>query len=172
MKKTKKLMLAGMAAVPILSFGSIAAAASSDTNPQDSLVEKIATKFNLNKDEVKAVFDEEHFARRAEHEQEFADQLADAVSEGELSQEQADKITAKRKELNEQRETNKSEFDSLTDEERKSRMDEERAALDSWLEENDIDRHWLMMGGHRGFNGPGGPGMFGQREHSDNSAEQ
>lgn len=154
-----KVMLAGLVALPVIGATSLAMAADTGANPRDTLVEKLATKFNLNKDDVKAVFDEEHAAREAEHQKAYEEKLAQAVTDGKLTQEQADKVIAKSKELQAAREAHKTDWANLGQDERKAKIDEERTAIDQWLKDNNIDRKWLMMGGRGGHGMGRGHGM-------------
>ena len=156
MKRIKKsLLVAGvLATAGISSLGavSMASAATSSTG-QDSLIDKIASKFKLNKDEVKAVFDEDRTTREAEREQKMKDKLAQAVKDGKLTQAQADKITAKMAEM-------KTFMESLKDKtetERKSAMDTKRDEIKKWIEDNNIPEGYMPMGP----GGPGGHGMMG-----------
>ncbi len=122
-------------------------------NPFSSLVETIANKFNLNKTEVQAVFDEQRTQMQAAREQETKDQIAQLVTDGKLTQAQADKINAKRTELEAERANGQTQTQSERDSEREAHKTE----LDTWLKENDIDSEYvyLLMGGGRGH-GPGG----------------
>ena len=129
------------------------------TNTENtSLVDKIASKFHLNKTDVQKVFDEDHAARQAEHEQAAKDQLAAWVKDGSLTQAQADKITAKRAEMKADRDANRDAMQSMTATERKAAMDAKKAELDKWASDNGIDVKYLMPGrggeGHMG--GPRG----------------
>lgn len=131
-----------------------------------SLVDALASKFNLNKSDVKAVFDTNREQMQAQHEQEIKDQAAQLVKDGKLTQAQADALSAKRAELQKEREANRAADQDLTRDQRKATMDERRTALEAWLKEQGIDAQYryLLMGG-RGH-GPGGPdGMHTQ--HSD-----
>lgn len=136
------------------------------TDPMSSLVGAIASKFNLETSEVQAVFDEQRTAMEAEREKETKEKVAALVTDGKLTQAQADKINAKRSEMKEQREAARDDMEGKTAEERKSAMEAKKTELDTWLEENDIDESYayLLMGGGRGHGGPGGPG--GPREDS------
>ncbi len=118
-----------------------------------SLVDKIASKFNLNKDEVQKVFDENRAAHEAEHEQDFKDKLATLVKEGKITQAQSDKIQAKHDEMKADRDKNMESFKNMTEDERKAAMDAKRDELKQWAQDNGIDESYLMpmRGG-----GPGG----------------
>ena len=105
----KNLLVAATAAT--LSLGALvpmAAMAQSDsTTGSSSIVDKIASKFSLNKADVQKVFDEEHVARQAEHEQAYKDKIAAAVKDGKLTQAQADKVLAKHAEMKAEMEKNR-----------------------------------------------------------------
>ena len=110
------------------------------TTGSDSLVTKLAQKFNLKEDEVKAVFDEEKTARNAERLAEQSDRLQDAVDDGDITAEQKTLIENKQKELEDKREA-------------------AQDALEQWAEDNDIDDQYLRglgKGGHGGRGGFGG----------------
>jgi hypothetical protein len=126
-------------------------ALSGDTGSSTSIVEKIASKFNLNKAEVQKVFDEERTVHEAEHQQAMKDRLAQAVKDGKLTQDQADKITAKQAEM-------KAYMDSLKDkthEERHMAMESKRTELEQWAKDNNIPTEYLGKMGGRGGHGGG-----------------
>ncbi len=129
----------------------------STTDPMGNLVSAIATKFNLNKSDVQKVFDEQRTQMDAQREQAVKDQIAQLVKDGKLTQAQADKINAKRAELEKEREANRTSDQNLTAEQRKTKMDEHRTAIDTWLKDNNINTQYayLLMGGGRGHGGPG-----------------
>lgn len=130
------------------------AAATDTTKSGDhmsSLVEEIASKFSLDKTKVQAVFDEQREAHQAEREQETKERLATAVTEGKLTQAQADMITAKQAEM-------KTFMESLkdkTEDERHAAMDTKRDELKKWAQDNSIPEEYFHPGG-RGH-GPSGP---------------
>lgn len=163
----KQLIAAGVTAsvaVAGLTGLSMASAAtqsnSASNNPMSSLVSALATKFNLKTSDVQAVFDEQHTQMEAQRNSEVKTKLAQLVKDGKLTQAQADAITAKRSELQKQRDSNRASMDGKTHAERKTAMDTERSALDTWFSDNDIstDYRYLVFGGGRGHGGPGGPG--------------
>jgi len=156
---SKKTLLAG-AAVAAVSIGviggtgmaSAATPSSTADNSNTSIVDKIATKFNLNKDEVKAVFDEERAAKHAEHKAERAEQLTTAVKDGKLTQAQADYITKAQAEIEALMETATpgTETDTVR-EQIKAKME----ALHTWAKDNNVDFSYLG-GGHHGHGGHDG----------------
>jgi polyhydroxyalkanoate synthesis regulator phasin len=155
---SKRTLIAGaaVAAVGLAGIGGVglASAATNSNSTGTSIVDKIATKFNLNKDEVQAVFDEEHKEHRAEMQQDRADRLAESVKDGKLTQEQADYITAAFKEIESlMGNARPGEQSDGTHEQIKAKMD----ALHTWAKENDVDLPDLVFGAHSaGHGGHGG----------------
>jgi hypothetical protein len=134
--KNKKNLLVGAA---VLSFGltsiagmSIASAASNTDTGSSSLVDKIASKFNLKKDDVQKVFDEDKTAREAERQKDFSDRLQKKVDSGDITAAQKTLIENKAKEL-------------------QTKKDTEQKDLQKWASDNKIDMKYLMHGifGHQ-----------------------
>jgi competence protein ComGC len=144
--------LTSIAGVHIASAETAGGSASSD--PMSSLVQKIATKFNLNKDDVQKVFDEDKAAREAEHDKQVDARLQKLVDAGTITSAQKTAIENKLKELKEARQADREEMKTLSDTERQSKMDERKNELESWAKEQGIDLTKLkgIFGG-----GPGGP---------------
>lgn len=159
MKRYKKpLMIAG--AFSSLAFASVTgvgltSAATSGSDGSSGLIDKIATKFNLNKDEVKAVFEEERTAREAEMKAKMEERLSKAVTDGKITEEQKQKIITKLAELKSEREANKDSMKDKTDEERKAAMEAKKSEIEKWASDNGIPVEYLRIGG--GHGGPGGP---------------
>jgi hypothetical protein len=133
-------------------------ASSTSTNPMSSLVDAVATKFNLNKADVQQVFDEQKSKMDAEREQTIKDKVAKLVTDGKITQAQADLINAKRAEMQKQHDANKASMQSMSDTERKAAMEKEKTDLETWASQNNIDSQYLRYifggghghGGHRG----------------------
>lgn len=130
-RRLSTLAIAGAVGILGLGGASAASALSGTSSSSDSLVDRLVEKFNLNKTEVQAVFDEEQKARTAERTAEQSERLQDAVDDGDITAEQKTKIEAKLKELQAARET-------------------ERTALEKWATDNKIDTQYLMGRGHGG----------------------
>lgn len=162
-------MIAGVGAT--VGLGSLlavaGASAATNTSGSDNLVSKIAAKFNLNQDEVKAVFDEDRATHEAEMRANVDEKLTQAVTDGKITEAQKTLITDKMAELKSTREANKDSFQNLTESERKAKIDEERAAIEKWATDNNIPKEFLRMAGPRGH-GPGGHGPRG--DASDDNA--
>lgn len=168
----KKVIIASSIAalgVTGLAGGAVFATANntSGTDPMSGLVSAIATKFNLKKDDVQKVFDEQRTQMETQREQEVKDQVAQLVKDGKLTQAQADKINAKRAELVKEREANRTSEQNLTDAQRKTKMEERKTMLDTWLKDNNIDSQYayLLMGGRGGPDG-------GKRDSRSSSSQR
>ena len=127
----------------------------SSSDPQSSLIDKIASTFNIDKSKLQTVFDEDREAREAAREKEQAAKLQTLVDNGTITSAQKTVIEKKIAELKSQREANCDTMKDLTDDERKAKMDEERTALEAWAKEQALDLSKLkgVLGG-----GPGGHG--------------
>lgn len=165
MKISKKMLvtLSAGTVVGLSSLGLMAAASAATSTSGNSLVDKIATKFNLKKADVQAVFDQEHAERDAQRLADIQTKLATAVKDGKLTQAQSDALLAKIKEVQSIREANKDKFSSMSQTERKAAMDAEKAAMDKWIADNKIPSEFarLVMGGGRGHGHGGGHGFGG-----------
>jgi hypothetical protein len=156
----KPLMVAGAVATIGLAgsamAANIAAAETSGTAAagSGSLADKIATKFNLNKDEVRAVFDEEHQAREAERRTKIEEKLTTAVYEGKLTEDQKKMILAKMDELDARRQANREDFQNMTEEERRTSMKQKHTELQQWADDNSIPEEYLRFGGPGRGHGP------------------
>ncbi|TSD06311.1 MAG: Uncharacterized protein Greene07147_170 [Parcubacteria group bacterium Greene0714_7] len=139
--------------------------ASDKNNPMSSLVSAIATKFNLNSADVQAVVDEVMKTERAGHMAEMqanqATRLAKAVTDGKLTQAQANLITAKLAEMKASMEANRTANQNLTEAERKTKMQAEHESLKAWATANNIPMNFLAQFGGKGHGFDGGKGPHG-----------
>jgi hypothetical protein len=148
----KPLLLAGIAGIVGLASITGLAAAATDSNTGTSLVDRIATRFNLNKDDVQKVFEENRAEREAEHQQKIEERLNQAVTDGKITSVQKDQILSKLSELKTFMETLKDK----THEERHTAMEQKRTELEQWAKDNNIPTEYLRFlhgrghGGHRG----------------------
>jgi Spy/CpxP family protein refolding chaperone len=153
MRFKKALLVTGAATTIGLSTmaGAASAAAANSTNDTgenkgiDSLVEKIATRFNLNKDQVQEVFDENREERHKEMQARLEERLDEAVTAGKITSEQKTLILNKLEEMHAYMESLKGK----APEERKELMKQKHDELKQWAEDNDIPTEYLPMGrGH------------------------
>lgn len=161
--KKNLLIVASMATVGLgLGVPAVmATTASAQSNNNSSIVDKLSSKFNLNKNDVQKVFDEERASHMADREKAFTDRLATLVKDGKITQAQADKITAKHSEMK----ANMEAMKDKTREERHKAMEQKRADLQKWAKDNGIDEKYVMGGGPEA-GGPGNRGG-GRGMHSD-----
>lgn len=131
--KKMTIGLTSLAVVTALAVGGGSMAMAQGNGGSDSIVDKVATKFNLNKDDVQAVFNEERDARQAERAAEVSSDLQKSVDAGKLTAEQKTQIENKMKENQSARET-------------------EMTSLQEWATTNNIDMRYVMGGGRHGAN--------------------
>lgn len=81
------------------SIGTIHAASIPERGSKHELAAAIAHKFNLTQGDVQKVIDEHHAHMDHEHDKRKEERLARAVAEGKLTQEQANAIKAKQREM-------------------------------------------------------------------------
>ena len=163
----------GAAGMGSMGLAHAATSTTNGTNPQQSIVDKLTSKFNLKKDDVQKVFDEEHTTREAERTAKTKDKLDALVKDGKITQAQEDKLIAKADEMRANHETNREAMKDKTMDERKAAMQTERDAYKKWLSDNSIAEEYgrMIMGGH-GHGGPGGPGGHGgPRDSGESTAE-
>lgn len=152
--------VAAIALVGIATFGVGQAFAQSATTPQVTIIDKIATKFNLNKTQVQAVFDEQHATRQAEMQKRYEDMLATAVKDGKITESQKNALIAKHNEIKANMQSQKEAFKDLTPEARREKMEAKRTELEAWAKAQGVDIKYLFgLGhgrmGHRGMMGKG-----------------
>ena len=141
---TKKLLVTLMLLGGLVSAGYIGGSAvlADDFSPHDTLITKIAQKFNLTESDVEAVFESVRDERQAEMKKLHEERLDQAVTDGVITQEQKNALVAKMQAHHEER-------------------GQYREEMQNWFAEQGIDetklREYLGFGGHgpRGM-GPGG----------------
>lgn len=149
---TLAVTLAGVAGAGVVS-------AQSETVATNSIVDKIAQKFNVNKADVQKVFDEDHEAREAEHKAELKTTLDQAVKDGKITADQEAKLIAKLDEMHAAREKARTNTSTAATD-RHAAMQKERTDFEAWLKANNIPtdlvpqfgkgRGGMEMGRHSG----------------------
>lgn len=158
---TSKRMLTAsiIAAFGLAIMTSSAVFAQSETGDKgmNSIVQQIAHKFNLKESDVQAVFDEEHKVRTAEMHEKFETNLTNLVSKGSITEEQKQKILAKKKELSANKPKNLTKFKNMTPNQRKTEMEKQKTELEAWAKDNGIDLSkipfFIKINGHGGHGG-------------------
>jgi len=149
MNVKKSLLVAGaVAAVGVtgvtgLGVASAATGSSAEPREMSSLVDKLVEKFNLNRGEVEAVFEDQRAEREAAMQQRVEERLNKAVSEGKLTEEQKGKILAKLAEIRAEHKDNHEALKDMTKEERRAHGEQQRKALEAWADENNIPMEYL-----------------------------
>ena len=163
LKQFKKPMLvaalAGLIGVSSLGVSQAVHAQSDGHNP---LVDKIAAKFNLNKDDVAKVFDENRTEHATERKQEVEQELNQAVANGQITSQQKDEVISKLKEL-------KSFFRSLKDKspsERKTALEARHIELLKWAKDNHIPKRFITPRGMHDGSGSHKPDFDHDGPHS------
>jgi hypothetical protein len=136
------LTVGAFATLGIATLG-VVSSVSADSAKSDNLASKIAQKFNLNQEEVQKVVDEHKGEMHQGHQNKINTKLDDYISSGKISAEQKTIIMNKLDELHNERENNKESFKNLTQEERKSKMEEKKTEINSWAKQNGIDEELL-----------------------------
>ena len=149
-------MVAGVGGAALFGANAVSAQATGET-----LVERLATRFNIDQDEVQAVFDEAHEERKADREVRMNERLQLLVDDGTITTEQQAVIEQARSELQATIEEIKPDnFRDLSEEEREAVREQIKGAREAFrqtLADADIDTDEIKIGrGHRG-----GAGHFG-----------
>lgn len=175
MKKIKysRRLIAAAAIIASLGIGAIGIGTTfaAQAEPEDgmaSLVEAIAEKFDLSVSDVQAVFDEQREQKQAEREAKEAERLAQEVTDGKITQDQADAITAKREEMRDFMES----LSTLDNEARREAMKTQREELKQWADDNDIPMFYFRGGPHDGRPGPRPGRGFGDFQPIDEELEE
>lgn len=168
MKYSKNLLAAAL--VTTIAAGSVAgigaaSAHNSSGNRNDDLISKLAQKFGVEEGEVKAVFDEQHEAREAERDAKRTEHLQSLVDNGTLTAEQKTALEAKFEEMHVSREALRSQ--DLSREEKRAKMQENRAALKAWAKEQGIDLSTIRPEGGEGQGGHGRKDTGGESHFTD-----
>jgi len=158
--KTKKKMLVIAATVIAVGGGVVGSSKTfaqgldRSDDPMSSLVTKIAERFNLNKDEVKQVFDAELEEHHKEMQEKAADDLNKLVEDGKITEAQKQLIIDKRTELHTSHMGKMANLQGSTREEIKAAMEKEKLELEQWAKVNGIDVSYVFGGMRKmGFGG-------------------
>ena len=146
--KKSKALLATAAILGLGTFGGlkITQAQSADVNPAATLVAAIAQRFNLNQSEVQQVFDDHRGTMGMRQRTHRQDRLSEAVKNGQLTQAQADQITAKQAEMRSSMQT----LAGKTESERREVMQQHRDEMKTWAQANNIPVEFFGQAGPRG----------------------
>jgi hypothetical protein len=128
LKVKKSLVVAAAAAtIGLAGIGGASAVFAQSQTVSDSLIDRIAQKFNLSKDAVKSVFAEEQAARQAQRQAAMTEKLDQAVKNGAITDGQRALIENKLQEI-------------------QTAHQNERQALEAWASQNKIDTNYIAIG--------------------------
>lgn len=161
--------LAASIAVP--AFAATPTADTTFRDPQQTLIQALVKRFNLNETDLISFFQEQ----RAQHETQdvarVTARLTAQVTAGKLTEAQKNAIVAKMAEAKLKHEAAR----KLTPEECRKLMEAYRTELEAWVTAQGLDRSYvpLIMGNQGGRGGHGGPGMGmnGPQEQGQTGAE-
>lgn len=158
MNKTKQALLVaggivsiGTAGLGLSATTSALSNTSSSTDPMSSIIDKLVSKFNLNKSEVQAVFDEARSEHHKEMRTERLTALKKALTNGKITQAQYDHIVAAWKEIDTLHSADKTDAN-------RARVHKKMEALHKWMDKQDISFRDLGLPA-RGPRGGHGEGM-------------
>lgn len=166
-KKHLAYIILPVLGISLLTGGVVMAASDSISTikkPFTGLAQAIATKFNLSEVDVQSVIDEAMKNGRAEMKKNCPNEntrLTQAVTDGKITQAQADLIKAKHEELQTVRKDNMEKMKTMTATEREAAMNAEKESLQKWAKDNNIPEEFAGMYGGGHGRGPGGMGHIG-----------
>lgn len=155
MNKTQVISLVAVTVIGLGALGATRVLAEDSTpgqGPMGSLVQKIAQKFNLNQADVQSVFDEQRAEHQAQMQAAMEARLSQAVTDGNITEDQKQLILQKHEQMKLQREADMQMMRDLTPEERREKMQSRRNEMQQWAEENGIEMQDFMFAG-RGHGG-------------------
>ena len=149
MNTSKKFLVAGMTIVTMTSAGLfLNSAIAKGGNDLTGLASTLATQYHLNQTQVKVTLDEFRSQKLAEREAEIAKGLDQAVTDGALTQDQREKILAKRSEVK----TKLNEIRTITSaSDRQTARQQLRQDLKQWAKDNSIPLRWLRASRYAGM---------------------
>ena len=132
----KKLLIATAVALPTIGLAGSAMAMNDNGNGmKDQVAEKLATRFNLNKDEVTSFMKEQREAHHTEMEAKVTESLKAAG----FTDEQISALQTKKQEQRAEHETWRDANPDATQEERKAHHESEKTEFEAWAKDQGID---------------------------------
>lgn len=167
------------------SFIGVAHADTTNTQSESSIIQRLASRFNINQSDVEQVFKDHRSAMHAQREENikahFTARLQSLVDGGKITGDQKTAIENKFQEIHERIETERKSWqDSKEDwvnksqeerqkarEERKAKIDDVKKEIDQWLSDQGIDKNVIgslfPIGGRGDFGSHGNRGEQGER---------
>lgn len=146
MKKKYLIPSALILSMLVISALSVSTISAQDVTDYPPIVQKLAETFNLNEDDVQAVFDEERDDHHAQMYANWEERLGEAVESGQITEEQKQAILTKHEEV----QNAMLNLKDLTPDERREEMQALHEDMSAWAADNGIDMFGLRPMG-RGF---------------------
>lgn len=151
MNRAKQALLIGAGVVTIGAAGmgvsaTTSALSGNSNSPEQSLIDKLVSKFNLNESDVQEVFDEVHAARKEQMKTQRETSLKNALENGDLNRTQYNHILSVWKQMDTLHDGNRTQANH-------KKMHNLVEKLRKWMEAQNIDKSVLGMPPR----GPGGP---------------
>lgn len=156
--KNKLIIAVLIASIGVFLFSTsvLAQGAENGQNQRASLIQKLADKFGLKKEDVQSVFDQHRTEMQAAMQAKFTAQLDQYEKDGKITEAQKKLILEKHKEIQAQRQSEIQNLQNKTPEERRAAMEARRAQLEKWAQDNGIDLQYFGgFGKHGGMMGFG-----------------
>lgn len=153
--KSSLLTIAAVATVGGAVMGGSALAATHNSDNGDTLVQKIATRFNLNKDDVQKVVEEFHDQKQDERQQKLSEYLQIKVDDNTITAEQKTLLENKIEEMYASRKEDRDVYKNMTPEQRRDAKKAKHDEFKKWAEDNNISLEKLNLPVH-GHHRPGG----------------
>lgn len=150
----KNIFISSVVMTGLLAVGSLGVIpVRAQSQNQSQIVQRLASRFNLNVDEVQEVFEEERAAHHALMLESFEEKLNEAVAGGKITADQKQMILDKHEEMYAKMDEIRSL--NLSPEEMRAKMDQYRSELRAWAESENIDVPLFPFGkgekrGHKG----------------------
>ena len=136
--------------------------ASDNTNTQtQSILSRIMSRFNLNKDDVQDLVTQHRVERQSLNQDRMTKRLDDAVKAGVITEAQKQAILEKTNAF--RNEVRNTDVLSMNPQERRAKMQAHREEMRKWAEENGIDVDSLLLRNGGGFRNGNGSGMKGPK---------
>jgi hypothetical protein len=144
-KKSLKITLSLIASLALFLMLGTACTSELNADPLEEgeyppFVERLAERFDLDKDEVMDFLEELREERKAEMEARFEEKLDELVQDGEITSAQKEAILEKKEEL----EAFKEGLGDMTVSDAKGALKDLKEELKDWAEENDIEFKYLF----------------------------
>jgi uncharacterized membrane protein YhiD involved in acid resistance len=149
LKKYALFATAGIVMIAAAGTIGLSSVAAETFNPQSTLVQNIASKFNLKTEDVQKVFDDTHTQVRSSR-------LDQAIADGKITTAQKDLIL--KKEIEIRAKVDEINAKQLTVEERRTALTNLRSEMSKWATDNKIPAEILgfgMRGAHGKYGGYG-----------------